>query len=78
MGGSADALHDEIMQAHERGHTDRLAILYLKAGDMHETAGDIDAACFVLTIAYVFALECGDHATAQSAHTRLAAHGREG
>ena len=50
--------------------------LYAEAGDLAEAAGEIDAACFFLTHAYVFALATGA-AEAGALHARLLAHGRE-
>ena len=69
-----------ILAAHagEGGTGDgaRLAALYTSAADMAEADGRIDAACFFLTQAYVFALDHGD-AAAPALHARLLAHGRE-
>ena len=53
-----------------------LVHLFTAAGDHFEAAGDIDAACFHLTQAYIWALEAGDPA-AQGLHARLKARGRE-
>jgi len=47
--------------------------LYTQAADHTD---DVDAACFYLTHAYVFALERGDKA-ADALRERLAARGRE-
>jgi hypothetical protein len=66
------SLQDRLLAAH--AHDDRAALvgLYTEAAD---TAGDIDAACFFLTHAYIFALEKGDPATA-ALFQRLKAEGR--
>lgn len=54
----------------------RLVALYLTEADRLEAAGDIDAACFYLTQAYVWALEAG-RPEARDLHARLKAAGRE-
>ena len=51
----------------------RLVQLYAEAADQ---AGDVEAECFYLTQAYVFALQTGAP-EADSLHARLKAHGRE-
>ena len=48
----------------------------VEAADTEEAAGDIDACCFYLTQAYVFAL-AGGLPEAGRLHARLLAHGRE-
>lgn len=55
----SNELNAALLTAHDRG--DRLALvrLYHQAGTQNEAAGDIDAACFYYTHAYVFALEAG-------------------
>lgn len=67
-----DALHQHLLQAHER--MDRTALIegYITAADVQS---DVDAACFFLTHAYVFALEAGDN-RADLLRERLAGHGR--
>ena len=65
----------ELREAHERGDHDALATLYARAGDAAETAGDIDAACFFLTQAWVFAMQAGRD-DAETLRARLAARGR--
>jgi len=65
-----------FLRAHEAGDAAALIALYTAAGDAREAAGDVDAACFYLTQAYVFALEAGA-AEAGALNARLAAHGRE-
>ncbi len=69
----SDDLDARILSAHDRN--DRLALitLYTEAADI---ANDLDATCFFLTYAYIFALETGA-AEAESLHARLVAHGRE-
>lgn len=64
-----------ILHAHELGDTTHLIALYTKAADRHEQTDDLDAACFFLTQAYVFALEDGDE-RADALHQRLINHQR--
>ena len=70
------ALDAALIEAHEAGDDPRLASLYTEAADAAEAKGDIDACCFYLTQAYVFALTSGAR-QAGSLHARLMAHGRE-
>ena len=65
-----------LIDAHEAEDNVRLAQLYTSAADMAEAEGDIDACCFYLTHAYVFALASGAP-EAGALHLRLLAHGRE-
>jgi hypothetical protein len=53
---------------------DRVALVTLYA-DAADAADTVDAACFYLTHAYIFALETAHPAIAQL-HARLKAHGR--
>ena len=62
-----------LIEAHEAGDGARLVTLYTEAANQ---AGDIDAECFFLTHAYVFALQVG-HSSADALRARLIAHGRE-
>ena len=66
-------LEDAILSAHARDDRRALARLYAHAA---ESLNDLDAACFFLTHAYVFALESGAP-EAGHLHARLVAHGRE-
>ncbi|MEM6375474.1 MAG: hypothetical protein AAF686_04490 [Pseudomonadota bacterium] len=68
-----DALHEAMLAAHEREDSAALIRLYIQAAD---SANDIDAACFFLTHAYVFALEAGAPETS-ALRARLISHGRE-
>ena len=65
-------LDDRLLAAHAREDRRALVTLYGEAG---MTANDIDASCFYLTHAYIYALEMG-HPDADSLHARLAKHGR--
>ena len=66
-------LDARLIAAHEAGDKHALVTLYTEAAD---GANDVDAACFYLTHAYVFALDAGHPATARL-HARLVAQNRE-
>ena len=66
-------LDRQLLEAHDANNADALVSLYTQAANHTD---DIDAACFYLTHAYVFALERGDE-VADVLRVRLAAHGRE-
>ena len=70
------ALEAALLEAHGREDHGALVALYGKAGELKEQAGDIDAACFYYTHAYVFALETGDSAS-QNLLGKLVSHGRD-
>ena len=72
---SRDQLDAALLAAHERCDTAALVALYTTAGDWAEAKGDIDAACFYLTHAFVFALEAGAPEAALL-NRRLADRGR--
>ena len=76
MPQSEDKLDQEFLAAHARSDKQALIRLYAQAADMKEGMQDIDAACFYLTHAYVFALDIGAD-EAQKLHGRLKARGRE-
>ena len=69
-------LEAELLDAHRRDDRVALVRLYTKAADRCETGGDIDAACFFLTHAYIFGLEMA-HPDTAALHARLVAFGRE-
>lgn len=69
----AGGLDQRLLAAHEAGDKPALVRLYAEAADH---ANDLDAACFYLTHAYIFALDAG-HADAPKLHARLKAEGRE-
>lgn len=66
------ALDNRLLTAHARNDKQALVTLYTQAADQ---AADIDAACFYLTHAYIFALETGAPA-ASALYDRLRQHGR--
>ena len=65
-------LDDRLFDAHARDDRTGLIALYAEAAD---AADNVDAACFYLTHAYVFALEKGDPVT-DVLYQRLKAEGR--
>ena len=70
-----DALDTAILAAHHARDGAALTTHYSAAAARAEAASDIDAACFFLTQAYIFALEAGVP-EAPALRARLAAHGR--
>ncbi|MGR3344398.1 MAG: hypothetical protein ACU0DI_14460 [Paracoccaceae bacterium] len=71
-----ESLDARMLAAHANCDLVGLVDLYTRAADMSEAQGNIDAACFYLTQAFVFALDFGA-AEAQTLHARLKTHGRE-
>ena len=69
-------LDQKILLAHARGDGNRLAGLYLQAANEKQLLGNIDATCFFLTQAYVFALEAGSDLVPEI-NCRLVEQGRE-
>ncbi len=65
-----------LLDAHAADDRTRLAGLYAQAADLSEGRGDIDAACFFLTQAFVFALDEG-LPVCRELQLRLYRHGRE-
>jgi len=70
-----NTLDHQLLEAHAMNDGLALVHLYTQAADQREAEGDIDAACFFLTYAFVFALEAGAP-EAKVLNTRLAARGR--
>ena len=69
------SLDTALIAAHDAGDAARLARLYAEAAGDFASLGDIDAACFFDTHAYVFALEAGLPEAAEIAN-RLKTRGR--
>ena len=65
-------LQARLLAAHDADDRRALVALYTEAADK---AGDVDAACFYLTHAYIFALDTGDPA-AELLYARLKAQDR--
>ena len=70
-------LEADIVRAHDTDDRHRLCTLYLKAGELLEADGDIDAACFLFTHAYVFGLDSGNQDDCRAARAKLVMHGRD-
>lgn len=70
-------LQRDMLQAHDQNDLKALPPLYLAAAQLRESQGDIDAACFFYTHAYVYALDCGDREVADEARSSLKTHGRD-
>lgn len=68
-------LETALLNAHDRRDVFELVRLYSIAADRAEQRDDIDAACFFLTHAFVFALEAGAP-EADRLNQRLADRGR--
>lgn len=66
-------LNNQMLEAHAEDDRDALIGLYAQAAG---EAADIDAKCFFLTHAYVFALEAADP-RAPGLRMQLVSHGRE-
>ncbi|WP_120499808.1 hypothetical protein [Roseovarius sp. EL26] len=69
----SDTLDARMIAAHEAGDKPALVRLYSQAAD---EANDVDASCFYLTHAYIFALDSGSPET-ETLQARLIAQGRE-
>lgn len=70
------ALDAQLIAAHRAGDLARLVDLYDRAAGLFDAAGNVDAACFFLTQAYVFSLQCDDPRSSEI-HARLMERGRE-
>lgn len=70
-----ESFNAALLEAHDRRDGPALVHLYTRAADEAERRQDIDAACFFLTHAFVFALECGAPEAA-TLNKRLADRGR--
>ncbi|WP_281972427.1 hypothetical protein [Ruegeria faecimaris] len=64
-----------LLEAHDHDDPAALVRYYTIAADECEAVQDIDAACFYLTHAFIFALEAGASETDELNH-RLVAYGR--
>jgi hypothetical protein len=71
-----ERLNDQVLRAHEQGDHGTLIDVYHMLGAEELTAGKITSGCFLLTQAYVYALETGD-VRANEIHKILKSHGRE-
>ncbi len=76
MQPNEEHLDRRLRDAHACGDKQALVGLYAEAAEMKEEAQGIDAECYYLTLAYVYALDTGA-AEARDLHARLKARGRE-
>jgi len=65
-----------LLSAHHLNDREALVALYQKAGQTCLSQNQVDAGCFYLTHAYIYALEQGQ-AEAADIHALLVLHGRE-
>jgi len=70
------ALDAALLLAHEQNDHEQLVTLYRKAGLSCIDTKNVDAGCFYLTHAYIFALELGSP-KARELHQILVSYGRE-
>ena len=73
---NAERLETLILDAHERGDSENLARYYFQAAQIKDHEGNAEAAGFLLTQAYVFALESG-LTLADEIRAELVCRGRE-
>lgn len=73
-----DRLEVAIQVDHQAQNEAGLAKTYAEGAAMYERQGEIDAACFFWTQAYVLALDAGADRLATTMHQKLDAHGRMG
>ena len=71
-----ERLNDQVLKAHEVGDQATLIDIYHMLGQEELAAEKVTSACFLLTQAYVYALESGDP-RANEIHKILKSHGRE-
>ncbi len=64
-----------MLAAHERSDKGALVDIYIEIADRAAQSQDIDAECFFLTHAWIFALD-SDHPLRDDLQKRLSAHGR--
>jgi hypothetical protein len=71
-----ERLNDQVLKAHVAGDQATLVDIYHMLGAEELAEENITSACFLLTQAYVYALESGDP-RATEIHEILKSHGRE-
>lgn len=71
-----DRLEAAIQADFQAGNLADLAKNYAKGAALYERQGEIDAACFFWTQAYVLALDAGVDQLATTMSQKLDAHGR--
>ena len=73
-----DQLEAAIQADHLAKNSAGLAETYAKGAALYEHQGEIDAACFFWTQAYVLALDAGADRLARTMYSKLDARGRMG
>lgn len=73
-----DELEALIQTNHRAGNIVGLAENYAEGASLYEREGEVDAACFYWTQAYVLALEAGMVELTSAMYTHLRAHDRMG
>ena len=68
-------LEQRLLRAHREADGSAIAAVYLEAADLASEVGDEDRAGFLMTQAWIFALEAGDP-LARDCHKRLQELGR--
>lgn len=71
-----ERLNSQVLKAHETGDSKTLMDIYQMLGTEELDKGKVTSGCFLLTQAYVYALEANDTRAAQI-HAILKSHGRE-
>jgi hypothetical protein len=73
-----DEIEAAIQRHHAAGRLEALAASYARGAALYESQGEVDAACFFWTQAYVFALDAGVGPLADAMRAKLASFGRIG
>ena len=73
---SERTLEGRVLRAHEDGDLDALWRLYREAASDADRSGDADRAAFLLTHAWIFALDVGANKAASELFQELKARGR--
>jgi hypothetical protein len=71
-------LEASIQADHLSGNRAGLAETYAKGATLYDGQGEVDAACFFWTQAYILALDAGADGLAEAMYDELDAHGRMG
>ena len=72
----SDELNANIIAAHKQNDRNNLSLLYERLGMSELKKNNIDAGCFFLTNAYIYALEANLN-SAKKIHEVLKLYGRE-
>jgi len=71
-----ERLNSQVLRAHETGDAQTLVDIYHMLGCEELAKQDITSGCFLMTQAYVYALESADRRTTEI-HATLKQYGRE-